>query len=640
MYKFYLFAGAAIIAIILVVNIFFEKPFFKKYIPPLINTEFKITSYDESVDTLSLDYHFKKIREHYRKPVYQKGLIDMVFRDDEQVEKYYKQYVYFNDSATVDLGNFGLGMYFSQLKNYKIARSYFNEIKNKNIKYLNNELGFISLQTGMFEEAEKYFNKEIEMKGNVTGAYRNLVLTLYNKKDFKQLEGIYEKHPEFFPVYIESDLNFVTGKFLPYFKELFNINTTRLAFAGAFFIMLSWLFYLVQLNIFKKARWRYLIITLLSGIFFTYFTGVIYDFARIFLKFDLNGGLANDFIYCIAGIGAIEEWIKIIPFLCLLFFTKAIQEPIDYIIYASVSALGFAFAENLHYFKEYEIDIIHGRAFISVLSHMIDTSIIAYGLMVARYRGGSYVKYFAISFVLASLSHGFFDFWLLNETVRKSFYLLTDVWMLLSVLLWITFINNALNNSPIFRADTEFKFEKIRNYVFSSLMGVLMFEYVATAMNSGSSVANDALIGTMLTAALLIIFITAHLSNLDLIKDYWAPLYLYEFFGKRKYLQYLNREIVIESSVNSKLQGSVPIQGKILYRKYFSESVDYFVVKLLQPLSAGSGQVQYALIRAKSKKDLLNFGKKSSFNFYSYDPENNDDSLSIRYIDSVNLKVK
>ena len=76
---------------------------------------------------------------------------------------------------------------------------------------------------------------------------------------------------------------------------------------------------------------------------------LLYDFFDYSLGFKKSGEVVNDLFYCVFGIGLIEETVKIIPFLLMLKFSRQINESIDYVIYASVSALGFAFMENLIY---------------------------------------------------------------------------------------------------------------------------------------------------------------------------------------------------------------------------------------------------------------------------------------------------
>ena len=72
-----------------------------------------------------------------------------------------------------------------------------------------------------------------------------------------------------------------------------------------------------------------------------------------------------------------EEIIKIIPFLLVLKFRKYINEPIDYLIYASTTALGFAFYENINYLLKYSDsgNIVAIRSLLPSVVHMVVSSI-------------------------------------------------------------------------------------------------------------------------------------------------------------------------------------------------------------------------------------------------------------------------
>jgi RsiW-degrading membrane proteinase PrsW (M82 family) len=171
------------------------------------------------------------------------------------------------------------------------------------------------------------------------------------------------------------------------------------------------------------------------------------DFDNLIVDFKLNGSLINDFFYSIIGIGCIEEFVKIIPLLVMMRFTNAVNEPYDYIKYASLSALGFAFVENLIYFHESNLHIIHGRALTAVVSHMFNSSIIAYGMILNKYKRheNPYLN-FIFFFALAAIAHGFYDFWLINKSA-SALRILTVLFILSSMYMWNSFKNNALNHS-------------------------------------------------------------------------------------------------------------------------------------------------------------------------------------------------
>ena len=153
----------------------------------------------------------------------------------------------------------------------------------------------------------------------------------------------------------------------------------------AFFVSMIWLQYILKLDIYDKEKWKHIAFVFILSVFTTYGCFILYPLFNA-AGFNLNGNVINDFFYCIFGIGLIEETVKFIPFLILLKFTKAINEPYEYLLYASVSALGFAFAENMIYLNNYGIHIVAARAFYAAVAHMTFCSTVAYGLLLKKYR--------------------------------------------------------------------------------------------------------------------------------------------------------------------------------------------------------------------------------------------------------------
>jgi RsiW-degrading membrane proteinase PrsW (M82 family) len=282
--------------------------------------------------------------------------------------------------------------------------------------------------------------------------------------------------------------------------------------------------YLRKLDIFEIEKWKHVVITVVLGMFFSFFVYPLSDFNNLILGFTINGGVINDFLYCVIGIGAIEELVKILPLLLMLKYTKAINEPFDYIKFASLSALGFAFVENLMYFDESSLHIIHGRALTAVVFHMFASSIIGYGLMLNRYKRyrNPWLNFLAF-FALASLAHGFYDFWLINEAVRD-FSFITFIFLLLCLSVWNYFQQDALSHSEFFDEAKSIDRGKLQDYLLYSLAGVLLFEYVALVLKFGPGLANAGLESSLYSGTYLIVFLSLSLSNVKIIRGKWAPV--------------------------------------------------------------------------------------------------------------------
>jgi RsiW-degrading membrane proteinase PrsW (M82 family) len=212
-----------------------------------------------------------------------------------------------------------------------------------------------------------------------------------------------------------------------------------------------------MIDIYEPEDLKHVLLVFLLGALSIFIVFGISDWILDPLNFTTNGNFFNDFLYCVFGIGAVEELAKLIPFLVFYqFFKKEVNEPIDFLFYGSVSALGFAAVENVMYFNNHGPGIIDIRAILSPITHMFNTALITYGI--ARYRFlHKRLSFSAIAgyFMIAALSHGFYDFWVLFEPVQPTGMIVTFAYFLITISIFAGILNNALSNSPFF------EFEKV-----------------------------------------------------------------------------------------------------------------------------------------------------------------------------------
>ena len=320
---------------------------------------------------------------------------------------------------------------------------------------------------------------------------------------------------------------------------------TWIGLISAIFVTLIWLIYLRRLDIFEKDRWFPVLITMGLGVIFTFFCIFLYDFSSLTLHFDLNGSFINDLLYCVFGIGLIEETVKIIPLLLILKFSKEVNEPYNFILYASASALGFALLENIMYFDG-SPGIVHGRSVTSVLGHMMFTSIVAYGLILAKYRHNNrtLIGYFILYLLYASIAHGIYDF-LIFYNLRFVFF----IGFIILMRIWTLFIRNALNNSEFFTYKLEISAEKLRFFLIITLLGVLMAEYIVSGVNYGYYTANRSLVHSIITGSFVIFILSTRLSKLRLAQNYWNNINFRLFdkkLGKVDTNTFVGQEITID----------------------------------------------------------------------------------------------
>jgi RsiW-degrading membrane proteinase PrsW (M82 family) len=445
------------------------------------------------------------------------------------VLKQYRSYTLSDDLTTKNIGWYGVGYAASLRGNWPEAMMAFEKVQNRQLPYLNNSLGCVYLELADGIRAEAAFRLEIELDGFKAGACANLARLYYLQADFAALDLMMadpnvRKH---IPGQIRRIAAMKTGRLWTYIFDSMRIN--YVSFCGLIasaIVMVLWFGYMRGLDVFEPEPMPALLLTLGMGMAFSTLCVVWYDIFDVVLGLRLGNGLWQDFVYCVAGIGLIEETLKIIPFLLMLRFSRQFNESLDYIIYASTAALGFAFMENLLYFQDPGLGSIVSRTFSAVLMHISLTTFAAYGLFYARYKkqGRRRWVYFAFSFAAAVVVHGVYDFWLLAEGLDKPYTLLSLVILVVCVQVFSKMVKNGLNQSE-FNPNAKTRIEHRTQYLVYFLSAVFLLQYVLLAWRCGAANAN---IGLAQSAAFLyfpLLIVFGNLGTLEIHKNEWVPLF-------------------------------------------------------------------------------------------------------------------
>ncbi len=212
-----------------------------------------------------------------------------------------------------------------------------------------------------------------------------------------------------------------------------------------------WLDYFRQIDVFEKEKIQPLLIALLVGGFTPYLSLTLYGLFDQ-MGFKENGEFINDAMYAVFGIGLNEELCKLIGVIVAFkILKKQINEPIDVLIYAGATALGFSLVENYNYFYNHGIKIITSRTFYSALEHIINTSIIVYGYYRLKlFNKGLQFLNTLTGLIIAVASHGLFDFFLTETFLGPFTPYLSVLIYLIGINFWIQMLNNANNFSSYF----------------------------------------------------------------------------------------------------------------------------------------------------------------------------------------------
>ncbi len=452
--------------------------------------------------------------------------------DDDRIRREYEGYAADPDPRVADIGHYGLGYFYASEDDHQKAKAYFLQVENRSLKYLNSSLGYVCLKLKEYDAAKEHFYEEIRLKGNLRGAYSYLGRTLLETRQYDELERLVDtpEAQEHVSAGIIRLNHLVQREYGQYLLDAFDL--TDFTYPGllcALLILLAWFFYLRRVDVFEPEKMGHLLLTLLLGMAFSTLTTPLYDVSWVYLGFRLTGSYPRDLLFCIFGIGLIEETLKIVPVFIILKSTRAINESVDYFIYASVSALGFAFMENLLYFHESGLTSVSGRAFTAVSAHMALSSVAIYGLFWAVYRKKTRrYPYFALSFAAACAIHGIYDFWLVAEGMEEAV-------VFLSALVWICLVNgygriiNAALHQSEYMPERASTLVNATNYLVYTLAGIILLEYVTVALKFGPQNANHGFLGkVILFLFMLTIFLVRPLGSFEIRERKWIPL-----FGKK-----------------------------------------------------------------------------------------------------------
>jgi protease PrsW len=120
-------------------------------------------------------------------------------------------------------------------------------------------------------------------------------------------------------------------------------------------------------------------------------------------------------LYAFFGVGLTEELCKFLFLRIYIYKNKNFDEPMDGVVYAVMVSMGFAAIENVHYilYSHDPIGTAIARSLTAVPAHA------TFGVIMGLYFGMSRFtyqrkrfKYLALSILLATLAHGFYDVFL------------------------------------------------------------------------------------------------------------------------------------------------------------------------------------------------------------------------------------
>lgn len=317
------------------------------------------------------------------------------------------------------------------------------------------------------------------------------------------------------------------------------------------FIAWIWVDYFRLIDIHHKNSLIHVVIAFLLGGSSVFIVFGAHQYLLNGISLEINGNLLNDLAFAIFQVGMLEEFSKFCAFLVFfMLFRSHLKEPIDYLMYVSVCALGFSAVEHVMYFHQNGPQIINGRAILSTVGHMFDTSIVAYGLILFRFKRekNSFLS-IVICFLLASLSHGIYDFFLMYPPLSEIGWLFTILYFLITISVFAVILNNSINNSPYFNykeiIDSSFVFKRLLIY-YGIIFGA---QFLLTLLDHSLEWSIESIVSSVIFTGTIIVLTVGRLSRFNLVRGRWEKIKL-EFPFK------------VSRSSSSRFGGRLAIKGE------------------------------------------------------------------------------
>lgn len=284
----------------------------------------------------------------------------------------------------------------------------------------------------------------------------------------------------------------------------------------SFFISFTWIYYFNLIDLFEQERKYYILITFILGTLTPYCIFLFDDYIIHPLGIRDSSNPLYSFLYFTFAVGLTEEIVKCLPLIALLFlFKMAINEPLDYVKYICISALGFAFGENILYGVMYGHYVLVGRSILTVPAHMFFSSLFIYGLVLYKYHGKPFSHIFKY-ILLGVVAHGIYDF-LLDFEIAVIGVILNIFFFFLIISAFSTILNNNINTSPFYTPKKVIDQEKIRKHLFAFYIPIIVILLIITTIHKDTETALSVYIPLVLWKSTILFVLIVRLSRFTIV---------------------------------------------------------------------------------------------------------------------------
>ena len=303
------------------------------------------------------------------------------------------------------------------------------------------------------------------------------------------------------------------------------------AFA-ALLLAFIWAVYLRKVSIFSRIRWVQVIFPLVAGGLTTLLV-LRFDLPDISKHFDQKNIVLQKFIFYLYNVALMEEFCKFLGFflVVMILFTissiskrrSLIEEP-NIIIYASLTALGFATVENFIYFYKHGVSLVYMRGMMSTVSHIIGTSIIA-GFLVVGYRKGVLraTLYTFIGLLVATLVHGLYNFFIALGI--DFFFVVTLVIFSIEIEVWSRILNNFLNFSRRINLKKSIDRNTLQKFLLLAFLLAGFIQMIGLFYEEGFKKGIISHFNLLSQEFLITIILIVRITRVTIIPRYWQTIW-------------------------------------------------------------------------------------------------------------------
>jgi RsiW-degrading membrane proteinase PrsW (M82 family) len=260
-----------------------------------------------------------------------------------------------------------------------------------------------------------------------------------------------------------------------------------LSILGSLLLGLVWLKFFRKIDSFEPESWKATFLCLFLGAVSPLFIEPIVGLTPFLRNMNGEGTGTGLLRFALFRVAAIEELVKLLPFLLVLTTTKWVNESVDYIKYPALSALGFATVENMLYANSYGVDVLHIRGLLCVSGHIFYTALPGYFLWLARKEKPAIrAFYFLFGYGTGLVSHGFYDYFLFEEENSGSFLGIFSVLLAVGFMyIFKRMLIHTIRNSEFYRAEILKVIYSSAYTLFWGLVGIFIFIGIAFWLQSG-----------------------------------------------------------------------------------------------------------------------------------------------------------